>query len=150
MTKAAKVESIFETAPASLAAANDQVRKMAEDAMTQSKDAYAKMKVAVEDSQKVIEDTFSKTQAVNSDLGMKAISAMRKSSEASLTHMEKLLGVKSVSEFVELQTAFIRAQTELTISEAKVLQDAATKAAEEVTAPVKGAMETAMKTFKVA
>lgn len=150
MAKAPKIDNIFETAPASFAAANDQVRKITEDAMTQSKETYAKMKGAVEDGQKVVEDVFAKAQAANSELGLKTIAAVRKSSEASLSHMEKLLGVKSVAEFVELQTAFLRAQTELTVAEAKVLQDAAVKAANEVSAPVKGAMETAAKQFNVA
>lgn len=150
MAKAEKVENILADAPAQMAAAGDQFRKVAEDAMEQSKEAYGKVKVALEDSQKVVEETFSKLQAANTDLGLKSIAAVRKASDASLSHMEKLMGVKSVSEFMELQTAFIRAQTELTVAEAKLLQEAATKAANDVSAPAKAAMEDAAKAFKVA
>ena len=147
--KASKVETILEAVPANLAAANDQIRKVSEDAMEQSKEAYGKMKSAVEDSQKVVEATFEKAQAANNDLGMKTISAARKAGEANLAHMEKLMGVKTVAEFFELQTSFLRSQTEWTVAEAKTLSEAATKAATEVSAPAKSAMEDAAKNFKV-
>ena len=57
-------------------------------------------------------------------LSLKAISALRANTEAGLSHMEALVGVKSVSDFVELQTSFFRKQAELFTAQAKDLQDA--------------------------
>ena len=62
--------------------------------------------------------------------------------------MEALLGVKSVSEFFELQTAFIRKQAELAIEQAKSMQEATRKVAENVTKPGKDAAEKVISGFK--
>jgi len=64
--------------------------------------------------------------------------------------MEALLGVKSVAELFELQTAFLRKQAEVTVEQAKTMQEATRKVAEQVAAPGKSAAEKAMKGFKAA
>ncbi|MCU0830800.1 MAG: phasin family protein [Rhizobiaceae bacterium] len=147
MVKAVKTEAFM---PADAAEMADQFRNYAEQALDQSRDAYAKMKVSMEDAQKAIEATVEKVQSANADLGLKAIAAIRKSTDASLTHMEKLMGVKSFSAFVELQTSFLREQTELAVSQSKLLQEAAQKTVTEVTAPAKAAYEKVAKELKVA
>lgn len=147
MVKAVKPEALV---PADAAEMADQFRAYAENAIEQSKEAYSKVKVSVEDAQKAVEATISKVQSANADLGLKAIAAVRKSTEASLSHMEKLLGVKSFASLVELQTAFVRQQAELVVEQSKLLQDAAQKAATEVSAPAKAAYEKVAKELKVA
>ena len=79
--------------PADAADMADQFRAFADTALEQSRDAYAKAKTSVEEAQKAIETSFSKMQAANAAFGLKAIGAMRKSTDANLTHMEKLMGV---------------------------------------------------------
>ncbi|MNU00817.1 Phasin protein [compost metagenome] len=64
--------------------------------------------------------------------------------------MEALLGVKSVSELFELQTAFLRKQAEVVVEQAKTMQEATRKVAEKVAEPGKSAAEKALKTFKAA
>ncbi len=128
----------------------DQFRDMAEKGVEQTKDAYAKMKTGAEEAQKTVEETLKTVQAAGADVSMKAISAMRSNAEAGLAHLEALVGVKSVSDFVELQTSFFRKQAELVVAQAKELQDVSTKAAEKATAPVKAAFEKAAKEFKAA
>ena len=81
-------------------------------------------------------------------LGIQAMEAMRTSARLSLSHMEALLGVKSVSELFELQTAFIRKQAELAMEQAKSMQEATRKIAETVTKPGKDAAEKAISGFK--
>jgi hypothetical protein len=75
---------------------------------------------------------------------------MRTNAELSLSHMEALLGVKSIAELVELQTAFIRKQAEVTIEHAKSIQETAKKVTETVTKPGKEAAEKVMSSLKVA
>lgn len=128
----------------------DQFRDFAEKGLAQSKDAYAKMKTAAEDAQKTVEDTFKTAQNAGTEVSLKAISALRANTEAGLSHMEALVGVKSVSDFVELQTSFFRKQAELFTAQAKDLQDASTKAAEKAAAPVKAAFEKVVSEFKAA
>ncbi len=68
-------------------------------------------------------------------LGIQAMEAMRTSARLSLSHMEALMGVTSVSELVELQTAFLRRQAEITVEQAGAMQEGARRLAETVTMP---------------
>jgi phasin family protein len=129
MAKTTKIE-----APMDLNAATDQFKAYAETAVEQGRDAFAKAKTQLEDVQKTAEVAFEKMQASNNDFGMKAISAVRKSTELSLSHMESLFAVKSFAAFVELQTSFVRKQAELMVEQTKMVQDVATKAATELKA----------------
>ena len=129
---------------------SDQFRDFAEKGLEQSKDAYAKMKTATEDAQKTVEETFKSVQTAGADASLKAIAALRANTEAGLNHLEALVGVKSVADFVELQTSFFRKQAELVTAQAKELQDISTKAAEKAAAPVKAAFEKVVTEFKAA
>ncbi|QLF69424.1 phasin [Peteryoungia desertarenae] len=125
-------------------------RDFAEKGSAQSKEAYAKMKAAAEEATKTVESTMESAQAGSVELGLKAIDALRTNAEMSLSHMEALLGVKSVAELVELQTSFIRKQAEVTIEQAKAMQETAKKVADTVAKPGKEAAEKVMSTFKAA
>ena len=149
MSKTSKSEVLdFPTFDAT--AATDQMRAFAEKGVEQSKEAYAKMKTGAEEAQKTMETTFETLKATGSDLSLKSISAMRANADAAFSHLEALVGVKSVSEFIELQTAYMRKAVEMGVSQAKDMQAASTKAAEDVGKPMKTAFEKAMKDIKVA
>ena len=108
------------------------------------------MQAYAEDAQKGLESTFETARSASSDLSLKSIAAMRANSEAAFSHLEALVGVKSVSEFLELQTAYLRKRVEMTVEQAKDMQALSSKAAEEVGKPIKDAFEKAMKELKVA
>ncbi|WP_353642412.1 phasin [Mesorhizobium sp. WSM2239] len=130
--------------------ASDQFRAIAEKGVEQSKEAYSKLKTGAETTQKAIESTIETAKAAGNDVSLKTIAAMRANAEAGFSHLEALLTVKSVSEFVELQTAFLRKGVEMTVEQAKDLQAVSTKAAEDVSKPMKDVFEKAMKELKVA
>ncbi|EHK54434.1 phasin [Allomesorhizobium alhagi] len=130
--------------------ATDQFRAFAEKGVEQSKEAYTKLKSGAETTQKAIESTLETAKTAGNEVSLKTIAAMRANTEAGFSHLEALLGVKSVSEFVELQTAFVRKGVEMTVEQAKDIQAVTTKAAEEVSKPMKDAFEKAMKELKVA
>jgi phasin len=130
--------------------ATDQLRTIAEQGVEQSKEAYAKLKTGAEEAQKAMESTFETAKSVGSELSLKAISALRANAEANFSHLEALLGVKSLSEMVELQTSFVRKRVEMSVEQAKEFQALTTKATTEVSKPVKEAFEKAMKDIKVA
>jgi phasin len=154
MAKAAeKSADVFETVefPAFDASkATDQIRAFAEKGVEQSKEAYAKLKTGAEETQKALETTLETVKSASTDLSLKSIAAMRANAEAGFAHLESLIGAKSLSEVVELQTAFVRKRVEMTVEQVKDFQTASTKVAEEVSKPMKNVFEKALKELKVA
>jgi phasin len=152
MTKAKTAETIENVEFPSFDAskATDQIRAFAEKSVEQSKEAYAKLKTGAEETQKVLESTFETAKTVSSDLSLKTIAALRANAEAGFSHLEALIGAKSLSEVVELQTSFLRKRVESTVEQAKEFQAVASKAAEDVSKPVKTAFEKALKDIKAA
>lgn len=143
-----KTDDVFSIASIDPSKISESFRDFAEKGAVQTKEAYAKMKEAAEDATKTVEATLESAQAGSVELGLKAIDALRTNAENSLSHMEALLGVKSVAELFELQTAFLRKQAEVAVEQAKSLQETSKKVAEKVSAPGKSAAEKAMKSFK--
>lgn len=144
MTKTKTAETVeFPTFDATKAA--DQVRDFAEKGIEQSKQAYAKLRTGSEEAQKAFESTYEAARSSASDLSLKTIAAMRTNAEAGFAHLEALVGARSLSEVVELQTSFLRQRFEDAVAQTKDFQSVAAKAAEEVSKPIKSAVE---KTFK--
>jgi phasin len=145
-----KIDDVFSISSFDPSKFSDTFRELAETSMGQSKDAFAKVKAASEDASKTMEATLEKAQAGTVELGLKAIDAIRSNTESSLSHMEALLGVKSVSELIELQTSFARKQAEVVVEQFKAMQETSRKVAEEVSKPGKDAAEKMASTFKAA
>jgi len=127
----------------------ENFRDMAEKSSEKTREAFGKMKEVADDATKTIEATLSSAQAGTVELGLKAIDTIRSNTEASLAHMEALLGVKSVSELFELQTSFFRKQAETAVAQAKAMQEASKTVVETVAKPGKDAAEKVMSTFKM-
>ncbi|MDW6025140.1 phasin [Mesorhizobium sp. BAC0120] len=130
--------------------AADQVRAFAEKGIEQSKEAYAKLKTGAEEAQKALESTYETVKSVGNDITLKTIAALRANSEASFAHIEALVGAKSLAEVIELQTAFMRQSVDKAVEQAKELQAVTSKAAEDVSKPMKDVFEKAIKELKVA
>lgn len=145
-----KTDDIFSFTAFDPAKLTESFREFAEKGATQSREAYSRMKAAADETTKTVEITMQSAQAGTVEIGLKAIDAFRSNADLSLSHMEALLGVKSVAELVELQTGFLRRQAEMTVEQAKTMQEATRKLAEEVTKPGKEAAEKVMATFKAA
>jgi phasin len=130
--------------------ATDQFRAVAEKGVEQSKEAYAKFASGTETTHKALQSSFETAKTVGNELSLKTIAALRANAEAGFSHLEALVAVKSPTEFIELQTAFLRKQIEKTVEQAKDFQVMTTKAAEDVSKPIKDVYEKAMKDLKVA
>jgi phasin len=128
----------------------DQFRAFAEKGVEQSKEAYAKMKTGAENAQKAMESTLETARAAGNEFSMKSIAAARANTEAGFAHLEALVAAKSLSEVIELQTAFLRKAVETAVEQGKDFQAASTKAAEDVTKPMKEAFESTVKELKIA
>jgi phasin len=149
-TKVGEVADTIEFPSFDATKATDQLRSFAEKGVEQSKEAYTKLKSGAEDAQKALESTFETARSAGSEMSLKTIAALRANAEANFSHLEALVSVKSLSELVELQTAFLRQRVETSVEQAKDFQALAGKAATEVTKPVKDVFEKAMKQLKVA
>lgn len=123
-------------------------REFAEQGSTNSRDTYGRMKTAAEEATQTMQSTIHSAQAGSMEFGLKAIDAFRANTEMSLSHMEQLISAKSFSEVLELQTTFVRRQAEFTVEQARAMQQAAQKVADDVAKPGKQAAEKAMATFK--
>lgn len=130
--------------------ATDQFRVFAEKGVEQSKEAFARMKQGADSAQKAFETSFESARSVSSELSLKSIAAVRASTELTFSHFESLLGVKSLSDFAELQTSFLRKQVELAVNQVKDVQTVSSRAAEEVAKPVKDIVQRAWTDLKVA
>ncbi|MBC7280393.1 phasin [Hoeflea sp.] len=149
-TKKTATADVFEFPAFDMTKMADGYREMADKSVNQTKENYAKVKTAAEDATKAIETTLETAQAGTVELSLKAIDAARGNVEHSLSHMEALLGVKSVAQMIELQTSFFRKQAEMMVDQAKIMQEAAKKVAEDVSKPTKTIAEKAMNEIKVA
>ncbi|QPC86812.1 phasin [Mesorhizobium sp. NBSH29] len=147
---AAKTNETIEFPTFDASKATDQFRAFAEKGAEQSKETYSKMKTGAEEAQKALETTLETAKSVGGDLSLKTIAAMRANADAGFSHLEALAGVKSISDFVELQTAFMRKSFETAVEQGKELQSIGSKAATDVSKPVKDVFEKAMKELKVA
>ena len=130
--------------------ATDQFRAFAEKGVEQSKEAYARLKDGAESAQKTLEVTFETARAAGTELSLKSIAALRVNAEAGFSHLEALVGARSLSEVIELQTSFLRKQVETAVEQAKDLQATSSKAATDVSKPFKDAFEKSIKELKAA
>ena len=126
----------------------DQFRTLAEENLSKSKATFEKAKAAFDEVQKEAEAGLHSAQEHSAKISLAAIDTMRANTESTFSHLEKLVGVKSVAELIELQTAFVREQAEKTADAAKTMQGLYQKAGEDMTAPAKAAAEKAMGALK--
>ncbi|HEU4986945.1 MAG TPA: phasin [Rhizobiaceae bacterium] len=148
MTKTATKTAEFPTFDTSKA--TDQFRVFAEQGVEQSKQAYDRIKSGAEETQKAFEASFENAKAAGNEFSLKSIAALRANTEAGFSHLEALIAAKSMSEVLELQTAFVRKSFETSVEQVKTLQSISTKAATEVSQPIKDVFEKSLKELKVA
>lgn len=150
MAKTAKTEDAANFAAFDASAATDQFRVIAEKGLEQSSQAYAKLKDNTEAAQKAMEESFETAKAAGNAWSLKAIANMRANAEAGFDHLEALAGVTTLSNLVELQTAFARKQTEAAADQMKDMQAATTKAVEDAFKPVKDVFSKTVADIKAA
>src|ERR1700730_18739172 len=85
-------------------------REMSEKGVEQTRDTYAKAKVASEKAADLLENTYEATAKRTTDYNRKLIEITRTNTRAAFEYIHELLGAKSPSEFIELSTAQMRKQ----------------------------------------
>lgn len=148
----AKTETIenVETRAFDPSKAVEQVRAAAEQSVEQSKEVFSKLSSGAETTQKAFESSLEMAKTTGNEVSLQMIAALRTNAEASFAHLEALMAVKSPSEFLELQTAFLNKQIEKSAEQAKALQALMLRATEDLSKPIKDAFEKALKERKAA
>src|SRR5436853_2823342 len=80
-------------------------REIAEKGVAQAKDTYEKVKAATEEATDLLEDTYTTAVKGTVDYNLKVIEAARANANATFDFASELVGVKSLSEVIELTTA---------------------------------------------
>jgi phasin len=119
-------------------------REMAEKGVEQTRDAYAKAKVASEEAADLLENTYEAAAKRATDYSRKLIEITRTNTRAAFDYVHELLGVKSPSEFIELSTAQMRNQFEIVSGQNKELCTLAQEMATEAAGPIKTSVSKAL------
>jgi len=120
-------------------------REFAEKSVSQAKENYEKLKSVAEEATDVLEETYATASKGAADYGLKVIETTRENTNAAFDFATELMAVKSLSEAIELSTAFTRKQFEAAAAQAKELVALAQKVGTETAEPMK---ESVTKAFK--
>jgi phasin len=120
-------------------------REFAEKGVSQAKANWEKVKAATEETTDVLEDSYATASKGAADYGMKVIEVARTNTNAAFDFAGQMMTVKSLSEAVELYTAFARKQFEAIGAQGKELTALAQKVATETVEPIKEGMTSAFK-----
>ncbi len=128
----------------------ENYRAFVEKAIAQSTDAYDKFKAVAEEATAGAQTSFNSMRESFASLTAKAIDNTRVNTEAGVAFLEKLASAKSLSEVIDLQSAYFRSAFETLTSQAKEAQEMAVKASDKASAPVKSVAQKMEKVVKTA
>jgi phasin len=116
----------------------------ADNSASQVREIFERMRSAAESATDVIEKTFATSTKGASDYGLKVIDATRINTSAAFDFYAKLVTMESLSDVVELATAYGRKQFEAVTAQSKELAALMQKVTTETSKPM---MESLAKTF---
>jgi phasin len=112
-------------------------RATAESGSAQAKEAFEKMRAATTEAAALIKNSFSTTVKGAQDYNTKVVEFAQTNTKAALDFVQKLSGVKSPSEFIELSTDQSRKQFETLTEQTKELAALAQKVTLATVEPLK-------------
>jgi phasin len=112
------------------------MREFVEKGVAQSKDNYDKVKTFAEEATATMEKTFETSAKNTTDINKMILGNAKTNFNAALDHAEKLLGVKTLAEAIELQAEFARGQYDAMTAQTKAFQTKITKVTEASVKPV--------------
>lgn len=112
-------------------------REFADKGIAQARDTYEKTKVAAEEATNLLKDAYTTAAKATLDYNLKVIESARTNTNAAFDYAHELMGVKSLSEFVELSTTHAHKQFEAISAQTKELTEHAQKATTQIVEPFK-------------
>ena len=133
--------SMADKAETAFAAAGFEVpemfRNVTEQSLTQSREAYARMKAAAEEATDAMEESFGKSRDGVLEFQKKSLEITKANADATFELVRQLLGVTSVTDAVQLQTAFMRERFASLVDYSKDVQATYEKVANDAAKPAK-------------
>ncbi|WP_245479839.1 phasin [Hansschlegelia zhihuaiae] len=129
------VADAFSAADKAATEAPAPVREIAEKSVQQAKEDYARWKSAAEEASDAFEDAYATASKGYKEFGRKSVEATRSNVNAHFDFLQALIGAKSVSQAIELQTSYARQQFDVIGGQVKELSTLAQKAAAEGAKP---------------
>jgi phasin len=117
--------------------ATNPMHEMADQGIAQTKDSFKNAKAATEEAAHVFQQAYTVAAKGATDYNLKVFEIARFNTNAAFDYARELLGVKSLSEFVELSTARSRQQFETMTAQSKELATLAQRVSLEAAEPLK-------------
>ena len=108
-------------------------RELADKGVAQARDTYEKAKAAAEQATNQLKDAYTTAAKGATDYNIKVIEIARANTNTAVDNAFELLGVKSLTEFVELSTKHARKQFEALTAQTRELAELAQKVTTEIT-----------------
>jgi phasin len=109
-------------------------REIAEKGVAHAQDTYEKAKAVAEEATDLLKDAYTTAAKGATDYNLKVMEIARTNANTAFDYAHELLGVKSLSELVELSTAHARKQFEAMTAQTKELTEIAQKVTTETAA----------------
>ena len=119
-------------------------RGMAEQGVAHAKDACAKAKVASDQTADLLQNTYATVAKGATEYNLKLIEIGRTNTRLAFDYAHELLGVRSLSELVELSSAQMRKQFDIVSAQNKELCALAQEVATEAAQPIKTGVSKAL------
>ena len=110
---------------------------MADQGIAQAKDSFNNAKAATEEAAHIFQQAYTVAAKGATDYNLKVFEIARFNTNAAFDYARELLGVKSLSEFVELSSARSHQQFEAMTAQSKELAILAQKVSSETAEPLK-------------
>ncbi|MGB7854445.1 MAG: phasin [Pseudolabrys sp.] len=108
-------------------------RELADKGVAQARDIYEKAKAATEQATDQLKEAYTTAAKGATDYNIKVIEIARANTNTAVDNAFELLGVKSLTEFVELSTKHARKQFEVMTAQTRELAELAQKVTTEIT-----------------
>src|SRR4051794_4128969 len=106
----------------------EEMRTMAERSVTQTRQALESFLQAARRTAETMEQTTDKVQASSKDMAQKTLSAVEQNLRTSLDYAERLVRAKDLQEAAQIQSEFVRTQSEAMQAQMKEFGSAAQSA----------------------
>jgi phasin family protein len=143
----ADAEATLEASAAVVQDLQNNVRSIVEKGLVEGRANFTHAKTAAEEAAAAVEASFGAARDGVIALNVKALEAFKAEADANLDMLTSLVGAKTVSDLVTLQSEFTRKRFEGAATNAKAFVELARKVADDTVAPLKAHVA---KTFNVA
>ena len=127
-----------------MAESTEAVWDFAKQGAAYSKDVYERAKAMADETNKVLEQSYSTVTKATADFNLQWIEMLHANTNSAFDFCRKLVGVKSPSEFLELSSAEARKQFKTFTEQAKHLAALAQKATSDALEPLRAGATNAL------